>query len=201
MNSWIAFDVVGYPKNAPVQITWQRLSGGTINMGAYQTNEAGSVKGMLRVPATKGGAGQKIIFTSGGVSKTVLFEVLPRIKANTKPAVRGQVVDISLRGYEKNETVRIRWRMGWSWITVATVVTSNTGSANVPVLVPLWAPDGMNSVRGDGTKFRQQTNKVYVQGGPFVPASANSSNPLPIPVPTATPAAAILPGNEGDDEA
>jgi hypothetical protein len=170
--------VVGYPKNAWVKITWQRLSGSTIDIGTYFTNEVGSVKGQFRVPATEGGKGQKIIFTSGSVTKVADFEVVPRVKVTTNPAVRGLLADVSLRGYAKNETVRIRWLKGSSWITLATVVTSNTGSANVPVLVPLWAPDGMNSVRGDGTIFRQQTNTVYVQGGLYIPASVSLSTSL-----------------------
>ncbi|MCB1133104.1 MAG: hypothetical protein KDN05_18430 [Verrucomicrobiae bacterium] len=53
--------------------------------------------------------------------------------------------------------------MNGSWVTIATVVTSNTGSANVDVTVPANASLGENSVRGDGTEFRQQTNAVTVE--------------------------------------
>jgi hypothetical protein len=128
------------------------------------------------------------------VSKTVSFEVVPRIKVNTNPAVRGQFADVSLRGYARNETVHIRWKKGLSWVTLATIVTSSTGSANVPVKVPTWALDGPNSVRGDGTVFRQQTNVVNVQGGLYIPASVSSSapTPAPSPIPTATPAATAI---------
>jgi hypothetical protein len=49
-----------------------------------------------------------------------------------------------------------------SWVTVATITTSNTGSANVIVTVPANATLGQNSVRGDGAVFRQQTNAVTV---------------------------------------
>jgi len=185
---------VGFPKSADVQITWRRLSGSTIDIDIVKTNEYGAVSGRFRVPATPGGAGQKITFKSGSVSKTVNFEVVPRIKVNTNPAIRGQFADVSLRGYARNETVRIRWKKGLSWVTLATVVTSNTGSANVPVLVPTWAPDGLNSVRGDGTVFRQQTNVVNVQGGPYIPASVNlpAPSPAPSPIPTATVTATAI---------
>jgi len=71
-------------------------------------------------------------------------------------------VNVSLRGYGKKEVVRIRWKVNGSWVTVATVTTSNTGSANVTVQVPANANVGQNSVRGDGTIFRQQTNAVTV---------------------------------------
>ena len=59
--------------------------------------------------------------------------------------------------------MRIRWLVNGSWVTIATVVTSNTGSANVDVTVPANASLGENSVRGDGTEFRQQTNAVTVE--------------------------------------
>jgi hypothetical protein len=194
VNNWVNFQIVGYPQSADVQITWRRLSGSTIDMGIVKTNVYGKSSGMFRVPATPGGPGQQITFTSGSVSKTVSFEVAPRIKVNTDPAVRGQLADVSLRGYARNETVTIRWKKGLTWVTLATVVTSNTGSANVPVLVPLWALDGYSLVRGDGTVFRQQTNVVNVQGGPFVPLSISSSTPTPgpSPIPTATPAATAI---------
>jgi len=71
-------------------------------------------------------------------------------------------VTVSLRGYGKTETVRIRWLVAGSWVTVATVTTSNTGSATVSVTVPATADAGPNAVRGDGTVFRQQTNAVIV---------------------------------------
>jgi hypothetical protein len=166
VNSTVKYTVTGFPHNAPVQITWRRLTGTTIAIATINTNSAGAASGTFKVPATTGGPGQQIIFKSGVVSRMRLFEVAPRIKSNTNPAVRGQYADVSLRGYAKQETVRIRWKKGTSWVTLATVMTSNTGSANVPVKVPTWAPNGFNSVRGDGTVFRQQTNAVNVQGGP-----------------------------------
>jgi hypothetical protein len=164
VNSWVTYNVSGFPANTPLAITWRRLSGSTIAIDTVQTNGSGAASGRFRVPATPGGPNQQIIFKAGSVSKTVLFEVAPRIKVNTDPAIRGQVADVSLRGYDKQETVRIRWLNGSTWVQVATVVTSNTGSANVDVVVPDWAPTGLNSVRGDGTVNRQQTNVVNVQG-------------------------------------
>jgi hypothetical protein len=164
VNSNITYQINGFPANAPVAITWRRLSGTTIDIATVQTNGSGSASGRFKVPATPGGPGQQITFKSGSVSKTVLFEVAPRIKVNTDPAIRGEPADVSLRGYGKKETVRIRWLNGSTWIEVARVVTSNTGSANIQVIVPDWAPTGLNSVRGDGTMNRQQTNAVNVQG-------------------------------------
>ena len=91
------------------------------------------------------------------------FEVAPRIKVIPSTVSPGQTVDVSLRGFGKRESVRIRWLVNGSWVTIATVVTSNTGSANVDVTVPANADLGQNSVRGDGAEFRQQTNAVTVE--------------------------------------
>jgi hypothetical protein len=153
-----------------VQITWRRTSGSVIAIATVNANGGGAVSGSIKVPATPGGSGQQIRFTSGSVSRTVLFEVAPRIKViyPGAAAMRGQVVDISLRGYAKNETVRIRWQDGdgVGWRTIGTVVTSNSGSANILLPVPSFAANGIQSVRGDGTVLRQQTNVVTIQGGP-----------------------------------
>jgi hypothetical protein len=171
VNSKVQFTLTGFPRDASVQISWRRLSGALYDFpGPYSTDSNGSLTGTFRVPATTGGPGQQITFKSGNVSRTVLFEIAPRIKAiydyRGNYAVRGEPLEISLRGYAKNETVRIRWLKGSSWVTLGTVTTSNSGSANKKFTVPLWAPDYLNSVRGDGTMFRQQTNAVIVNGGP-----------------------------------
>jgi hypothetical protein len=187
VNTTVAYSISGYPANATVQITWRRLSGSTIDMGTARTNSAGNATGSFRVPATPGGPNQQISFTAGSVSETVLFEVAPRIKVLTNPAVRGQQANVSLRGYARQESVRIRWRQpDGRWVELARITTSNTGSANVMVAVPAWAPDGTNSVRGDGTEFRQQTNAVYVSGGSFRAASV-ADEASPTPTVTATP--------------
>jgi hypothetical protein len=189
VNNWVTFSIIGYPPNSPVQITWRRLSGSRINIDTVQTDGTGAAAGRFRVPATPGGPNQQIAFTSGSTTQTLLFEVAPRIKVLTNPAVRGDEVNISLRGYAKQEAVRIRWRnpADGKWVELARITTSNTGSANVLVTVPAWAPDGNNSVRGDGTVFRQQTNTVAVSGGPFQPASEASPTPSPTATPTGTP--------------
>jgi hypothetical protein len=166
VNSKLNFNVVGFPHNADVQITWKRNSGSIINIATVHTNSVGAVSGYFLVPATTGGPNQPVTFKSGSVSKTVLINVPPRIKILTTPGVRGQKVEVSLRGYQKGETVRIRWAHGAGWTQIATATTSNTGSANIFVTVPSWAPNGFNSVRGDGNVSRAQTNIAFINGGP-----------------------------------
>jgi hypothetical protein len=180
VNNWIIYSLTDFPPNSTVSITWTRLSGGTIDLGTAQTDAAGSVTGQIRVPATPGGPNQTITFAAGTIRATATFEVAARIKVNTQPGIRGEQVDVSLRGYGRQETVRIRWyNPAGQWVDVAQVVTSNTGSANVPVTVPAFAPDGLNSVRGDGTQFRQQTNVVQIIGEPI-------DDPTPTPTATVT---------------
>ncbi len=60
------------------------------------------------------------------------------------------------------EAVRIRWLINGSWVQIGQVTTSNTGSANVNLVIPAGATVGANSVRGDGTTFAAQTNAATV---------------------------------------
>jgi hypothetical protein len=171
VNTAIHFTLTGYPAHASVHITWRRLSGSVITIpGTFLTDGNGALSGAFKVPATTGGKGQRITFKSGSASRTVSFDVAPRIKVSYPgtSAKRGQIVNISLRGFATNETVRIRWQDGdgIGWRQIATVVTSNTGSANLLIQVPNFARNGVQSVRGDGAVFRQQTNAVTIQGGP-----------------------------------
>ncbi len=166
VNNWLTYNVDNLPSNTSGEIRWRRMSGSVITAGEFTTNGAGVASGRFRVPATPGGAGQRVTFVAGGVERSTSFEVAPRIKLNTNPGQRGGQVDVSLRGYAKKEVVRIRWyRPDVGWEQLATVTTSNTGSANVWVTVPNWAPDGPNKVRGDGEIFRQQTNTAMIAGG------------------------------------
>ena len=84
----------------------------------------------------------QIRWTSGQFSASSAFTVIPGIKVTPASVVRGQTVDVSLRGFAAREVVRIRWNKGSSWVEVARVTTSNTGSANVNVAVPSFASFG-----------------------------------------------------------
>jgi hypothetical protein len=163
----VTYTLANFPPNATVDILWQRNSGSIFKFATTTTDATGAASGRFRVPAITGGPDQPVSFVAGTVTKTVRIEVRPRIKVLTRPAVCGQAANVSLRGYAKKETVRIRWKVGDGWRQLATVVTSNTGSANIAVTVPASAAEGFNSVRGDGTVFRQQTNTVVVHCGPM----------------------------------
>lgn len=163
VNVAVAYTLTNFPPNATVSIGFRKSAGSPLDLGVVQTNATGGASGIFLVPATPGGGGQSIRFTAGDVSASAAFEVAPRIKVTTAGAP-GQVVDVSLRGYGKGETVLIRWKVGDSYVTVGSVTTSNSGSANTTVMVPLGAVPGNNSVRGEGPLFRAQTNLAPVVG-------------------------------------
>lgn len=188
VNTPVQFTISGFAPNADVTIKWKRLTGTVFDLLTVRTNGTGSASGEFRVPATPGGAGQEVRFVQGAVTKVVSFEVVARIKVSPDPAQRGQLLDISLRGYARGETVRIRWLRDGRFVEIGSVVTSNTGSANLRIPAPGFAADGEHSVRGDGTVFRQQTNTVTIAGGPPVTLSVQAT-----PSPTATPTATATP--------
>ncbi len=161
VGTGVGYTLAYFPASSTVNIVWHRPGGSTVAVGTATTDASGSASGTIVVPATTGGA-NLISFTSGSEVVTVSYEVAPRIQVAPSTVSRGQAVSVSLRGFGKNETVRIRWLVNGSWVQVATVVTSNTGSANLTVNVPANANLGPNSVRGDGTTFRAQTNAVTV---------------------------------------
>lgn len=162
VGSSVIFTITNFPINTDVTVTWRRPGGSQVVVGNATTDENGRVVGTITVPATEGGNLNRITIAGGGVSVATSFEVAPRILITPQTVSPGQGVSVSLRGYGKQETVRIRWRVAGVWIELATVTTSNTGSANLVVNVPNNADIGQNSVRGDGTVFRQQTNAVTV---------------------------------------
>ncbi|MGH2557522.1 MAG: M23 family metallopeptidase [Thermomicrobiales bacterium] len=181
VNTWVNYSINGFPGNATVLIEWRRTSGSHIDVGTVRTSGGGSASGRVRVPATPGGNDQRIRFSAGSARAYAYYDIAPRIKAIPGSASRGETIEISLRGFGKKETVRIRWERGNGWVELTRVVTSNTGSANLSVRVPSWAPDGINPIRGDGTSFRAQTNAFRVSGG----FSASEASPAASPIASA----------------
>lgn len=157
----------------------------------------------FKIPAAIAGE-HSVKINRYGFPAVAKFTVKPRIKITPNPAVRGSIVDVSLRGFGKQEIVQIRWQKGTGWQTVATVTTSNTGSANVAVTVPTFVPDGLTKVRADGATSAAQTNALQVQGGPFVAARsplATTATPSPTPTPAPESAASATPTPEATPEA
>lgn len=182
VNARASYTLANFPIDTPLTITWDGQQIGTTTTGSD-----GTLASTFVVPAARLGY-HTVAWSAGAWTASATYQVVPRIKAIPNTASRGQQVNVSLRGFAKKETVRIRWRRGNSWIQVGTAYTSNTGSANVTITVPSWAADGAHSVRGDGPTGRAQTNAVTVQGGTFRPAEA-----LQTPTATATATATVAP--------
>ena len=156
---WAAFN---FNPNSLMTVTWRRPGGSTIQLAVTSTDSTGGASGSFKVPATEGGDANSISFVTGAKSKVLFFDVAPRIKLIPGTGVRGGTVEVSLRGFTKGESVRIRWKIGSSFVLITTRTMSNTGSANFNITIPNNAPIGANSVRADGTVWRQQTNAFIV---------------------------------------
>jgi hypothetical protein len=195
VQSNIGYTLRYYPSETRVSVIWDGKAITTVTTGAN-----GSVAGTLRAPAAPMGKHQ-LEWTAGNWRSSATFTIVPRIKLIPATVSRGQTVNVSLRGFAARETVRIRWKKGTSWVELARVTTSGTGSANVYVKVPLWAKDGPASVRGDGVYGRAQTNAVTVSGGAPLTSSAvktPTATPTASPTPTATASATPNPSATPD---
>ncbi len=133
-----------------------------VTVAAVTTTGGGVASVTIVVPAKPQGS-YEVRAVAGTTSATASFTVAPRIKVMPGSGGPGDSVGVSLRGFGKNERVRIRWLVDGRYVEVAVVArTSNTGSANLPVVVPAGADPGATSVRGDGTIARAQTNVFVV---------------------------------------
>jgi hypothetical protein len=178
VNSRIPVSIARFPGGQSVPIYFDQQTAGSVN-----TNSVGVGSGTFLVPAAPMGTHTIRAYRYGRDARAS-FTVTPRIKLIPNVSIkRGQTVNVSLRGFAKKEVVRIRWKKGSTWVEVARVTTSNTGSANIDVKVPTFVKDGPTSVRGDGVRGRAQTNAVTVSGGPL---SASEKTPTPTPTGTAS---------------
>jgi hypothetical protein len=184
VNSVTPLTLQYFPTKTVVPITWDGKQ-----IGSVTTGPTSFTNGSFVVPAAPMGP-HTVQFNYGHWSAKFNYVVKPRIKLIPSTVGRGQTVNVSLRGFAKYETVNIRWKKGTSWVQIGQVKTSSTGSANVYLKVPTWAPNGSASVRGDGTYGHAQTNAITVSGGAPLTSSAVKTA---TPTPTATPAATSTP--------
>jgi hypothetical protein len=171
-----------FPISQPVKITWR----GNL-IGTATSDVQGNVSATYKLAATP--MGTYPLALDGGLKWKISSQVtvVPRIKVIPSTAGRGQTVKVSLRGFAKGEVVRVRWIKGGGWVELGRVTMSSTGSGELWIAVPTWAPDGASSVRGDGTSGRAQTNAVFISGGAgFKAASENTPTPTPTATTTAT---------------
>jgi hypothetical protein len=181
VQSTIRYSLRYYPAEIAIPVTWDGKRVATVT-----TTDRGEAAGTLAVPAAPMGA-HRLQWTAGNWQSTATFTIVPRIKLIPNTMSRGQIVNVSLRGYAAREVVRVRWKKGTSWVEVARVTTSSTGSANINIKVPSWALNGPAAVRGDGSYGRAQTNAVTVSGGPMSASTVKTTTPSPTATATPTP--------------
>jgi hypothetical protein len=182
-----------FPPNSTVTLTFPGFYSAT---ATATTDSTGTAVLSFRVPASPLGV-YPVAVTGGATKATSSYEIVPRIKLTPDEGARGDSIGVSLRGFGARESVRIRWKHGGSYEDLTTVMTSGSGSANLTITVPSWASDGPQSVRGDGSIGRAQTNAFDVMGGELAGASAAT----PTATATTTPAnpatpAAVSPTSE-----
>jgi hypothetical protein len=189
VNSQVTATIANFPPNRPVTLTF---SGFYSTTASGTTDATGSATLSFRVPASPLGV-YHVNVAGGSTGATGNYEVVPRIKLTPGEAARGDTIGVSLRGFGARETVRIRWKHGSSYEEVATVTTSGSGSANLTITVPSWALDGPQSVRGDGSIGRAQTNAFSVSGGNLSGAGADTPSPTATATPTTAATPAVIP--------
>jgi hypothetical protein len=194
VGSLVSVTLTHFPPDRMVQIWWDGQS-----VGSVHVNDLGVGAMSLKVPAATKGVHTVTAASGNTTLASKPFEVVPRIKLIPGMVGWGEPVNVSLRGYAPWTVVRIRWLRGSTWIEVARVSTSKTGSANIDVIVPSWAPLGANSVRGDAVTAdggRAQTNAFRADRLISVVDPVETLRPIegtpvrssPTPTPTVEPA-------------
>ncbi len=157
VNTALRIDLAGFPANKPVEVSFAGVT-----VASITTTSGGTATATIAVPAKPQGT-YEIRAAVDTTTATASFTVAPRIKLTPGTGGPGDSIGVSLRGFGKNERVRIRWLVDGRYVEVDVVErTSNTGSANLSVPVPAGADPGATSVRGDGTIARAQTNVFVV---------------------------------------
>jgi hypothetical protein len=130
VNSKVVVTVNTFPANKEVTVTFDGTPVCVLN-----TNEIGGGSCYFKVPATDQGL-HNVTATGGGMSSFRYFNVDPRVKLTPNFGPRGTTMNVSLRGFMTNTSVIVKWYNSTQKITIKTLKTSSTGSANFYFTVP-----------------------------------------------------------------
>jgi subtilisin len=126
----LVLTIKGFRPRETVTVKFDSLVKSTITVDA---SGAGIVS--FKVPAaTKGDHAITASSRNYFIKKTLTIS--PRIRLSSSAGTPGSGLDISLRGFARKQRVSIKWLNGNSNVTLASVITSNTGSANLHLTVP-----------------------------------------------------------------
>jgi hypothetical protein len=130
VNTKVVVSVNSFPGNKSVKVTFDGVW-----VCSLTTASNGTGSCYFKVPATDMGL-HKVIATGGGISAFRYFNVDPRVKLTPNYGPRGTTMDVSLRGFGYRTYVTVKWYNATQKITIKTLTTSSTGSANFYFKVP-----------------------------------------------------------------
>jgi hypothetical protein len=136
VNSKVIVTLNSYPANKSVKVTFDGVAACSLT-----TNSTGDGTCSFRVPATDQGL-HLVVGTGGGTTASRYFNVDPRVKLTPNYGPRGTTMNVSLRGFMTNTSVVVKWYNSTQKITIKTLTTSGTGSANFYFTVPSNAQKG-----------------------------------------------------------
>ena len=136
VNTKVVVSINSFPGNKSVQVTFDGAAACSLTTAANGTGSC-----YFRVPATDMGL-HKVTATGGGTTSFRFFNVDPRVKLTPNYGPRGTTMDVSLRGFGYHVAVTVKWYNSTQKITIKTLTTSSTGSANFNFTVPSNAVPG-----------------------------------------------------------
>lgn len=126
----LSVNLKGFAPNENVAIKLDSTTCASVKVAA---NGEGLVT--FKIPAlTKGKHTISAVSSNYLLKKSI--SISPRIRISPASGVPGSGFDISLRGFTKNQRVTLVLASGASKITLGSITTSNTGSANLDVVIP-----------------------------------------------------------------
>ncbi|MFL5759362.1 MAG: hypothetical protein ACJ789_06475 [Thermomicrobiales bacterium] len=146
VNSKVVVTNILFAANTSVKVTFDGAAACT-----FTTASNGTGSCSFRVPATDQGL-HEVKATGGGQSNSKYFNVDPRVKLTPNYGPRGTTMNVSLRGFMTNTAVIVKWYNSTQKITIRTLTTSSTGSANFYFMVP------SNAVKGPYKVWARQYN-------------------------------------------
>jgi hypothetical protein len=130
VNTKVYLTVNQYPGNTTVNLTFDGAP-----ICSLKTAADGTGGCTFKVPATDMGL-HEVRGIGGGTNAMRYFNVDPRVKLTPNYGPRGTTMDVSLRGFGSRYAVTVKWYNSTQKLTIKTLTTSATGSANFFFTVP-----------------------------------------------------------------
>jgi hypothetical protein len=171
VNTTVRYTISGFPANAQVPITFDG-----VGISSVTTDGTGAGSGSFKIPAAPKGP-RAIRWKQGTTDVTQTLTIKSRIKVVPNQNVtRGQTVNVSLTGFNAQESVRIRWTNGWFFSRVATGCPGSRRMSRTPsAATAIWAGPRRQTPSPYLTDLRHRTHL------PIAPGGRGKSARLPLP--------------------